>query len=147
MSPCSAPGSSLLPEREGQFYVDGWAVFEDVPNADLPWRLWPMLLQKRGFRHVSWVQRRADGWVVTSALFHLASVEYFPDTSIGDYIAFMVGRGATVVRVQGWRDTMTAWPEVLNCVTLTKRLCGEATLWIQTPWQLYRALRQEHRYG
>lgn len=125
--------SSLAPEDTA------WVVFSG--ETEIPW----LRLLRPGFRHCFAVVRTGGSWVVLDPLSHCTRLHVLAAPADWAPEPWFTARGLTVVaaslrepphRMAPWRP--------YTCVEAVKRLLGLHRPGVFTPWQLYRALRDEH---
>jgi hypothetical protein len=112
-------------------------------RADLPWQR----LLKTGFRHCSLIVEDGPNWLLVEPLASCLQVR-----SIGSVQVDLAGR----LQRAGFAVLETAVAPVGNraaplglwtCVETVKRGLGVRSVWVQTPWQLFRHLEQNRKIG
>ena len=117
-------------------YVDTLVVF--VNHTECRWLTW----LRPGFRHCFAAVRIDHRWVVCDALKSSVELHAFDLPSDFDLASFYSEKGHVVVigtrMCQPNIHRLTIEP--LTCVAITKRVIGLQSIWVQTPWQLFRVL-------
>ena len=116
--------------------VDALIVF--VNHTECHWLTW---LQP-GFRHCVVALRFGDRWVVCDSLKNSIEFYVFDLPHKFDLASFYTMKGHIVLAGTRLRqpDVRRLALDPLTCVAIAKRMIGFRSIWVQTPWQLFRAL-------
>jgi len=94
---------------------------------------------KQGFRHCFVALRKGSRWTICDSLKNRIEFLIVDLPSDFDLGCFYRSQGHTVVAGfdAGLNTDRSMIPELLTCVTITKRIIGIRSFWTLTPWQLF----------
>lgn len=112
-----------------------------VHHTECIWLKW----LKTGFRHCFTVMHRDDNWITCNSLNDCMEINIVDLPHDFDLPQFYADQGHTVLAGAKFRRKKIhrLLAEFLTCVTVTKRLLGLRSMWIWTPWQLFRFLNNQ----
>ncbi len=116
-----------------------WIVFSH--ETDLPW----LRILKSGFRHCFVILNDGHSWVSFDPLSGHSeiSVHHLPPDF--DLPGWLEGRGHKVVPASiNYAHKRPAPPMLFTCVEAVKRVLGLHSIFILTPWQLYKRLERDN---
>lgn len=101
---------------------------------------------KEGFRHCFVALQRENRWIICDSLKNQIEFLIADLPSHFDLGSFYRSQGHTVVAGfdVGLKPDRFMIPELLTCVTITKRIIGIRSFWTLTPWQLFCLLDAMH---
>ena len=130
-------------------YTDWYVIFE---HGDMPWLLSNLL--QPGFRHVWAVRWDGFNWIAFNPRLGATTIEILP-FGPKDKIQNVVNvtNCSVIIHVnvrQNHSRIRNPWPTLFTCVEQMKGLLGIGgikTWWIYRPYQLFKYLLKEPRYG
>ena len=130
-------------------YTDWYVIFE---HGDMPWLLSNLL--QPGFRHVWAVRWDGFNWIAFNPRLGATTIEILP-FGPKDKIQNVVNvtNCSVIIHVNVRQDhsrIRNPWPTLFTCVEQMKGLLGIGgikTWWIYRPYQLFKYLLKESRYG
>jgi hypothetical protein len=130
-------------------YTDWYVIFE---HGDMPWLLSNLL--QPGFRHVWAVRWDGFNWIAFNPRLGATTIEILP-FGPKDKIQNVVNvtNCSVIIHVnvrQNHSRIRNPWPTLFTCVEQMKGLLGIGgikTWWIYRPYQLFKYLIKEPRYG
>jgi hypothetical protein len=126
-----------LVDSVNAFLVDVWLVFYDVPRGYRFWR-W----MKPGFNHVEVWRLDRGAWARVDPCLELLNAEVYlkPPWETGLFPGAKFLRYTKLVKLGGIREPFMLGP--ITCVELVKAVLGIRTVFIRTPYALYKYLRK-----
>jgi len=114
-----------------------WIVFKD--ETDLPW----LKILKPGFRHCYAVMNDTKHWIVIDPLSNYTDISVHELPVDFNLPLWIKNQGHTVMRAYAHHPQKQAPIAAYSCVEAIKRLLGIHSMFMITPWQLYKFLRKK----
>lgn len=96
---------------------------------------------KKGFRHCFAYQQTDSGWVLCDPLGAGLLLRSAPALQPRALLCATAAIGASAVAVECTdRSERMPWLRPITCVEICKRLAGRRSVWLITPYQLFRDL-------
>jgi hypothetical protein len=106
-------------------------------ETDITW----LKVFKSGFRHCFACVHTAGQWILYDPLAHVTTLSLYSDIDSVDLEFWFRQHGCSVIRTTLKPARLKKSPPgFFTCVEAVKRVLGIQTLFVQTPWQLYRHL-------
>jgi hypothetical protein len=115
-----------------------WVVF--CKNTDIWW----LKFLKKGFRHCFLILNDGSNWITYDPMFSCTEITVHKTSINFDLPNWFIKNGYTIISSHIIKQKNMAPISIFNCVESVKRVLGIHNLFIITPYQLYKHLKERN---